>query len=352
MSATVTNGALPAGRLEVDQATGSRGNFFAVDSGNWERACAAGLNVSVAYLVLASGTGPDNRTTSWSTNAIEKRTKISRFRARDAIAKLIEIALVKPIGGPPSKPKYKLTASSGEPKLIWLPNSIVSVSTGDAPIETIRETQDISLLRLFVNLYDLQTLPSEGGIDRREISVPFEKSIVAERGNFRVFGFLPCELVIQPNARLLTNHIGLAPTAKDRKITAGEIAAGISTLERLGLIEFVCHIIESDDDDAEILHPAPLPGTGLPVERALSDAALAAALALLTDEEIISVQDRGLDLLVPIPTHLIAVEAVGIARLTHRPKTAMTVEWLGRASRWQNITADLQAFFGDSVESF
>ena len=47
-----------------------------------------------AYLVLARGTGPDQRTTSWSVNAIEKYTSIARPRAKTAIEQLVRAGLV------------------------------------------------------------------------------------------------------------------------------------------------------------------------------------------------------------------------------------------------------------------
>ena len=40
--------------------------FFAIDRRAWARVCALGLNAAVAYLVVACGTGGDNRTTSLS----------------------------------------------------------------------------------------------------------------------------------------------------------------------------------------------------------------------------------------------------------------------------------------------
>jgi hypothetical protein len=39
-----------------------RGGFFAVDRRAWALVCGLGMNPAVAYLVLAHGTGGDNRT--------------------------------------------------------------------------------------------------------------------------------------------------------------------------------------------------------------------------------------------------------------------------------------------------
>ncbi|HYZ61447.1 MAG TPA: hypothetical protein VE650_03260 [Acetobacteraceae bacterium] len=89
---------------------GSTGDFFAVDRRAWAYVCRLGMNPAVAYLVLARGTGGDNRTTKWSVNAIERRTSISRSRAAKAIADLEQAKVV--IRDPASRsdrPKYKIT---------------------------------------------------------------------------------------------------------------------------------------------------------------------------------------------------------------------------------------------------
>ena len=59
-------------------ASGGSGHFFAVDRRTWALACQHGMNTAVVYLVLTRGSGPDQRTTSWSINAVEKYTSISR----------------------------------------------------------------------------------------------------------------------------------------------------------------------------------------------------------------------------------------------------------------------------------
>ena len=65
---------------DVVQLRQGRGGFFAVDRRVWAKVCAADLNMAVAYLVLARGTGGDNRTTSWTVNSVEDRTNIARHR--------------------------------------------------------------------------------------------------------------------------------------------------------------------------------------------------------------------------------------------------------------------------------
>src|SRR4051812_20681117 len=80
-------------------------NIFAVDRRAWARACDLGLNAAVAYLMLARGSGGDQRTVGWSVHAIENRTGISRPNAKKAIEALKAGGLiVQDKGG--TKPKY------------------------------------------------------------------------------------------------------------------------------------------------------------------------------------------------------------------------------------------------------
>src|SRR3954470_23840851 len=67
-----------------------RGEFFAVDRRAWAKACSVGLNAAITYLVLARGSGGDNRTTAWSTNAVEQRTAMGRHRAKAALKALVD----------------------------------------------------------------------------------------------------------------------------------------------------------------------------------------------------------------------------------------------------------------------
>lgn len=94
----------------VVKAKDGRGGFFAVDRRAWDHVCTLGINASIAYLILARGTGGDNRTTKWSTNAIEQKTGISRGRAKIAIETLERTGLVHATRGEKkSRPAYKLT---------------------------------------------------------------------------------------------------------------------------------------------------------------------------------------------------------------------------------------------------
>ncbi|EZP66104.1 hypothetical protein BV97_05775 [Novosphingobium resinovorum] len=68
-----------------------RGNFFAVDLETYRAVCALqDPDVAASYLILAAGTGADNRTSTWSREAINERTSLNWRKARDCVDKLIE----------------------------------------------------------------------------------------------------------------------------------------------------------------------------------------------------------------------------------------------------------------------
>ena len=90
--------------LETDMP--SKG-FLAVDVRRIQQACQLGLNPAVSYIVLAAGTGKDQSTTSWSVNAIEKYTSISRGRSQKASGILFVMGLIDQVEKG-SKPRYKL----------------------------------------------------------------------------------------------------------------------------------------------------------------------------------------------------------------------------------------------------
>ena len=58
--------------MDEIQASGKgQGDFFAIDRRAWARVCGLGINPAVAYLVLARGTGANNRSSSCAAPAAE-----------------------------------------------------------------------------------------------------------------------------------------------------------------------------------------------------------------------------------------------------------------------------------------
>ena len=70
-------------------ATKSNG-FFSVDRSAFRCAAVGGLNSAIAHLIMARGTGRDNRTTQWSVHSIEQRTGVSRPNAAKAVKDLLD----------------------------------------------------------------------------------------------------------------------------------------------------------------------------------------------------------------------------------------------------------------------
>jgi DNA-binding transcriptional ArsR family regulator len=239
--------------LEQEKRTVKSLGFFAVDRGAFRCAAIGGLNSAVAHLIMARGTGRDNRTTQWSVHSIEQRTGISRPNASKAIKDLLDRGIWKKIregqhpiyeavpgnqvpGGPftadeqaaiaairdgkdvpyESNDAVKALAARGiveqmpssrrrralykldnaaivaltEPLAVWLPNTLIDGASNEVPpIELIRQTRSLPALRLLIELYAVQFLPNYGGVPRELLKVVFERAKVGEQGPFVVWGF-------------------------------------------------------------------------------------------------------------------------------------------------------------------
>lgn len=411
-----------------------RGDFFAVDRRAWARVCKIDINAMVAYLVLARGTGPDQRTTAWSANAIEQYTGITWPRGKAAIATLAQTGAVTIARGG-RRPRYRIMAAheipgcegyspptlsqaekslfdhltaafqgvparggrdwhhweaprtvaaslvqkgwaapvsgalhcyrpipydaeaAAVPDWIWLPNALIDgAATEIAPVELCRQTQNAAALRLLVDLYHAQALASDGGIHWRSIRLGFSRHRIGERGAYVVYGFRAGteqawsgKPFIQPH---MTGEMEPDAAVADRRRDRGWpiFWEAWNQLLRLGLVEFVGHLIEADNDTASVIHPYAV-GNGEIAERRVAMAAHAAAAAMLTDGQREWAESKGLHL-APVHAHLTEVQMVGIARLRYRPRTGATAAWFARMTKWGEITNQLddaaRAARGDS----
>ncbi|MBY0299835.1 MAG: hypothetical protein K2X71_27995 [Methylobacterium sp.] len=340
-------------KRKVDSASGKgNGDFFTVDLHIWRRVCELNdINLAIAYLVLARGTQGDMCTTSWSTNAIERRTGIARLRAKAAIEKLIGLGFAQVVRGG-AKPRYRLAHPEGEPSAeataatpsnwVYLPNSIVDgVSSEVAPVELIRQTRCVRTLQLFVELYHAQNLNDDGGIHCSAVYINYTRRALAERGGLTVWGFDldgPCYFEDAPFAapfmtgqfESYTNRHGTVLN-QDRGLKA--LYNAFQTLHDLGLITQAEHVVDGIDQ-GEIIHPCALTG-GEAIERQVAEAAHAAGAALLTNEERQQAEGMGLHL-VPLPIHLREARLVGVIRLRHAARTTATLRWKGRSEEWEH----------------
>lgn len=362
----------------------SIGNFFAVDRRCWAKACEAGLNDAVVYLVLARGTDRSQRNTSWSVNAVEKHTGISRGRAKTTIERQqtsglvrkthkgshpryeiqswtevlafhvkltpAQIAIIEAVSaGEQPKPRQAKTVHAlvkrgvlqkmpdgavqlPEPDWIWLPNEIVTGAADEIPpLELLRQTQDVMLLRLFVDLYFSQNLVEDGGVSRRITYRTYDRHHIGQQAEFDIWGFKHASMLVEWNETTLP-HLRQDDDLTDEERAKGE-KSGVDFFRRmdfltdLGLVEWVPHLVESDDDEAEIIHPLWINFTDpSSLEYRLGVAAHQAGLSMLSDFQSASI-NSGTQFLVPVFHHMSRVQVIGIARLLYRPKTKLTAAW-------------------------
>ncbi len=173
------------------------GEFFAIDSRQWAQVCDTGMNEACAYLVLARGTGPDNRTTRWSAEAVHRHSGVAWSRAQAAIDNLVRTGVIRR-GDEHTKqrPFYKLMPYE-ESKVeinehfLWLPNTIVTSteSREASPLARLRGAGDRWTLRLFVDLYAAQNLREDGGIHPGIVSDQYERKEVGECGCYTIWAF-------------------------------------------------------------------------------------------------------------------------------------------------------------------
>lgn len=367
-----------------------RGGFFIVDRGMFHRACSLGLRPAIALLILARFTQGKSPISRASSNAIEKRTGIGRKAAREAIAAL-ETAGIVTRSGTPTRPVHRITrhedlpdprgpiteahqkafaraALNGRvaamnplqaPKLskvdaaimghlekaghvrrvghrweavprapgeaVYLPNELVDgIGESPSPVELIRQTGDAMTLRLLVDLYTAHRLDEWHGVDPRIVWQEFEEVYRREVGSVLVLGWNgPTHTSLGSDRTIALPHqiAGEAPWSA--------LWPRIEMLERLGLLVFVPHVV---DGDAAPVYPCSL-STGHPMEVELGAAAREAARNIVNSRDPGSRSDEPdpddvADIIAVVPLHMKRASLVGVARLTFRPKTAMTAAWM------------------------
>jgi hypothetical protein len=152
--------------------------------------------MAVSYLTIAAGTGRGNRLSSWSAHAVEKYTGLHSGRATSAISGLIEAChIVFAENSTKARPRYELPLcyedNAPRDETIWLPNTLVTgTASGErSPVGRLRSRQDVSALRLLINLYSAQNLSMNGGISREVLHQEYERKRYGERGRLVVWGF-------------------------------------------------------------------------------------------------------------------------------------------------------------------
>jgi hypothetical protein len=331
-----TQGVDASGTSSIHTATG--GEFFSFDHRIFFEACCLGLNPAVAFLGVARGAG-SRPVSSWSVHAIERYTGMSRGNAQRALAVLIDNGLLK-VRGAGSRPQYQIFANQGEDRdLVYLPNSFVDGAADETPpLALLRQMQDIRYLRLFVDLYRNSNLANDGGVSRSVIFKRFQLKKISERGASTIWAFDE-QCNSSATNILYGSFTDGANSKREKKAALVDFWTAISSFEACGLLEFVIHLFESEEPEAEMLHPYATGFSGEEWERNVAISAHNAALGLLPPEyENWALENK--QHLFLTPSHIAKVAALGVVRLRYRPKTRMTAAWFAmskeRSHVWQS----------------
>ncbi len=316
------------------------GRFFQIDRRSWCKACDVGLNAAVAYLVLATGTGGDNRTTSWSVNSVRNYPDIGLGRSNAAIDQLKSQGLIKQKKAG-SRPSYQLVIDDKKTAdWIWLPNTLVTGAVSEVPpIERIRRRGDVRALRLFVELYHEHSLADDGGLHWKLIRRNYECQKVGEAGHGVFWDFSDAGVTISwrpPFDQFLTGR-----RTKDGGDQGGDAAwAALNAIVECGLVECVPHLIEADTEEAEIIHPCP-ENTGTDIEQKLGMVVRKFTMELAGSATLRMIGDG--DDIIAVNNQYPNVQMVGIYRLRYRPHTKATAAWFAQSSKWQEFIEGYEA---------
>jgi hypothetical protein len=307
------------------------GNFFSIDSRVWARVTECGMNEAATYLVLASGTGADNRTTNWSADAVHRYSGIAWTRAKAAIENLVRAGVVR-LGKEHTKerPRYELTPYENSKfeiteKFIWLPNTIVTgTARGESsPLARLRGAGDRWALRLFVDFYGAQNLREDGGIHPGILCEKYERKEVGERSYYTIWAFR--------NNAVQLNWTGPMEAHKGRPQEKGNehpLWGSIRLLRRMGLLEYIPHLMESDSPQAEPIHPFGVGRNGEEqTETEIGAAADVAGRAMCAEWAVQQAEDDGFEWFCPVPRTLPLAQLIGVPRLRYRPHTNRTAAW-------------------------
>ena len=293
--------------------------FFSVGQKTFIKACDLGMNPACAFLAMACGTGKDNATTKWSAEAVANHIGVRWTTAKEAVSSLLDSGLVTVKTESRTRPVYKL-AKYGDS--IWLPKALIEGAANEvAPVNRLRQTQDVMTLRLLVELYSAQNLREDGGISTKVMYREYDRQRAGDRGIHVVWDFwlehesVSWGEVTNPHRRSQLTAVEI----KDGKNAGVDFFKRKGVLFSMGLMEWVPYLF--DGPKGEPIHA--MHDTGLQIERELYEAANDAGGRMVAD----GYKNRIEGFLVPVPAHVEQVQVIGIARLRYRPQTKLTSAW-------------------------
>lgn len=381
-----------------------QGHFFAVDKSEWARICNLDeMNLAVSYLTLARGSLKDNVTTGWSARSIAERTAIAHKRAAKAIMDLENRGFLKTLRDEERTkalknargvygPRFVGALRKGKSPLyrlrklekfdpIWIPNSLVDGAAGEVtPLERVRATSDVELLRLLIDLYSIQDLSGDGGISREILSAragdeskhhAAEKSVdrLGEYGKhaaWRFSGYPRLTKWASKNPKggeVFEYHWKKNPNDKEESPLWGRL----DSLENLGLIEWVRYILNGDHKEGEPLFLWCVGENETPeAQSAFAAGAKLVELMAINDyasakvhcnfkygkpAEAYSHSNR----FVPVPNGWKRMSVIDVARLRYWPNTKKNNAWYsiqrGRSEKLQAYYLEIRDYAQEEIDA-
>ena len=304
--------------------------FFAVGREEFHRVCELGMNVACLYLVQACGTGKDNIKTIWSKTALSNYTSISRGRATKAQRALLNSEQPLMIQTKKGKhPRFEFIRDD-DSEMVWLPVTfIVGAANETPPLELIRQTGDVMILLLTIDIYAECNIADEGGLPRTSFYREFKKKFIASHGAFEIYGFNPELQTAYPYHPVVTPHI----KADSGDGQCADFFDRAKTLMSLGLFFFVPTVFESKEG-------APLFPLADPFseERAPSEI-LDFAFDSLPEEYEHVLDDH--DFILAFPRHFTCVMVASVLVPKYRQHTSLTAagyaETKDRFDTWKQV---------------
>ena len=287
------------------------GGFFAINRELLERVYELGMNPACALLVLASGSGRDNKRTSWSCNAVRKYTSIGRQRAKNAVNQLVEEGVLeKESGRDIRNPRYTIKLDS-EDEMIWLPVTFVTgAGLETPPLERLRQTGDVQIIRLLLDVYAFCSIAEEAGLPWDVVSGKSERKRIGESGEFTIWGFNFAEQQV-----CFLTHDLVRPHVLPEN-DCSDFWRRLKTLIDLGLLQR--SLVMFDSKDGAVLFELEDVFTG----ESLVERAAETCLQMLPEEYTYTLEAQ--EVVVPLLSHICAPVARQLYVPTYRQHTELT----------------------------
>ncbi len=309
-----------------DKKTRGRGrgsNFFALGLDVWAQLqtlpTANRINLILTYFVLLAGTGSDHRLTKWSAKACEEHLGLGKPRAKAAIEELIAGGLVsRTANSTRMMPQYQMPELDRDAEPIFLPVQIVTGLAQETPVlRRIRETGDLLLLILLIDLYSLIETDATHGVainHVRQVSSNTPARKLAEAGVYAIWGLTLPQSQQAWNVPWSAKHIIPGKPKADWE----PLWDRLNTLKKIGAIWWEPWLFDSEADDAEPLFPVD-PGVlsshaATDEDALLTLTAFRATYALLS-ERAYMMDNSAADIFVPLMVHQQQPALRGVLRL-------------------------------------